>query len=302
VPNCTPDKPTLLTPANGAGDVSRTPTLTTIAYSDPQSCSTHWKTRWQISENQNFNGLTFNANTINNDLTSLQVSKLVLKPNTTYYWRVRYWGDTGNQSAWSDAFSLTTEDAIEDQDSNGIPDDQEVDGSVDLDNNGIPDRDENHIRSVNTAVGEAQMGVSRSTNVNDIEAVEAVDQAVIDDTENRPDGMPVGLLSFRLKVDNVGDTATVIVYLSKPLKSGTKWHSYEPIAGWQDYSEHVTISADRKSVTLELKDGGFGDADGIANGVIVDPSGPGTTSSGSGGSGGGGCFIDTAAYGFRRAK
>ncbi len=52
-------------------------------------------------------------------------------------------------------------------------------------------------------------------------------------------------------------------------------------------------------------DGGYGDADGIANGVIVNSSGPGKSKPGSsvglgssdGGGGGGGCFIATAAYG-----
>ena len=55
-----------------------------------------------------------------------------------------------------------------------------------------------------------------------------------------------------------------------------------------------------KSVTLELKDGDYGDADGIANRIIVDPSGPGTATApaqpnGSDG-GGGGCFIGVAAF------
>jgi hypothetical protein len=56
-----------------------------------------------------------------------------------------------------------------------------------------------------------------------------------------------------------------------------------------------------------LQDGGFGDADGVVNGMIVDPSGVGyvtvanttsptavVSSGGGGGGGGGGCFIGTA--------
>lgn len=75
------------------------------------------------------------------------------------------------------------------------------------------------------------------------------------------------------------------------------------INGWQDYSDHAILSVDRRSVTVELKDGGFVDGDGTENGIIIDPSGLGidsysspaaTTSSESGGSG---CFIATAAYG-----
>jgi len=63
---------------------------------------------------------------------------------------------------------------------------------------------------------------------------------------------------------------------------------------------HATFSGDRKSVVLELKDGEYGDADGGANGSIVDPSGPGIAmppaqpSSNEGA--GGGCFIGVAAF------
>ena len=47
-----------------------------------------------------------------------------------------------------------------------------------------------------------------------------------------------------------------------------------------------------------MKDGGKGDGDGVENGVIVDPSGPGGSSTDTiPSSGGGGCFIATAAYG-----
>jgi hypothetical protein len=59
---------------------------------------------------------------------------------------------------------------------------------------------------------------------------------------------------------------------------------------------------------LELQDGGYGDADGAVNGMIVDPSGvgyvtvantilpntAGSSSGGGGGGGGGGCFIGSA--------
>ncbi|MBT8366650.1 MAG: hypothetical protein KJP23_18315 [Deltaproteobacteria bacterium] len=37
------------------------------------------------------------------------------------------------------------------------------------------------------------------------------------------------------------------------------------------YSGYTEFSPNRKEVYLTLKDGGFGDADGIENGIIVDP-------------------------------
>jgi len=76
------------------------------------------------------------------------------------------------------------------------------------------------------------------------------------------------------------------------------WIKYDAVNGWQNYSHHAAISADRRWVTVEVKDGGYGDADGVANGIIVDPAGISTTSTvstagGGGGGGGGGCFLTT---------
>jgi len=77
-----------------------------------------------------------------------------------------------------------------------------------------------------------------------------------------------------------------------------------------DYSEHTTFNDDGRSITLEVKDGSYGDSDGLANRVIVDPGAlvqatalfetSDATGSGGydgGGSSGGGCFIATAAFG-----
>jgi hypothetical protein len=43
----------------------------------------------------------------------------------------------------------------------------------------------------------------------------------------------------------------------------------------RDASAYARVSTDRKSVTLTVRDGGTGDADGIANGIIVTASGAG---------------------------
>jgi hypothetical protein len=56
---------------------------------------------------------------------------------------------------------------------------------------------------------------------------------------------------------------------------------------------------------LEVKDGGYGDSDGLANGVIVDPGGIasfGDSSLSSFGSNVMGCFIATAAFGSKFEK
>jgi len=119
--------------------------------------------------------------------------------------------------------------------------------------------------------------------------------------------LPFGLIQSKIGVNNPGDTAHVNIYFSEPV--GKNWYKYDIINGWREYSKdypgNVVFSPDQKSVLLRLVDGGPGDSDGIANGIIVDPSGPGAyvfSTSGSVGvsdssGGGGGCFIATAAFG-----
>ena len=305
--NNLPDKPVLSTPDNEETGVSLTPQLRTDPFSDPDEGDTHTNTRWQISSESDFSD---NENYIADvegavHLTSLTVPEFILDKNTTYYCRVRFFDNNNGGSEWSNVHSFTTmnEGPFTDDDSNGIPDNQEVDDTVDLDEDGTSDLDENpdDYKSVNTTVGDGQIGIRKSTNVTSIELLEAIDPSIISDNDGRPEDMPLGLIRFKLNTTNIGDTAMIILYFSEEASDDAKWYRYDPVEGWEDYSAHTTFSADRKSVTLELKDGGFGDADGVANRVIVDPSGFGSVSTGGGGggssSGSNGCFITTAVFG-----
>ena len=122
------------------------------------------------------------------------------------------------------------------------------------------------------------MSSANSSNGTEIVAVKSVDPRSIEEDLNRPESMPFGLLDFTLRVANPGDETTVTVYLSQAVVENAKWYKYDQANGWQDYSAHASFSSDGSTVTIELKDGGYGDSDGIVNGIIVDPSGPGFTS------------------------
>ena len=88
--------------------------------------------------------------------------------------------------------------------------------------------------------------------------------------------MPFGLVNFKIAVAHPGDTVAVKLYFSEPAPLFSKWYKYDGVAGaWYDFSNYAKFSSDRRSLTLTLRDGGPGDADGIANGVIVDPAGIG---------------------------
>ena len=193
----------------------------------------------------------------------------------------------------------------------GVPADQHVDDSVDLNADSIPDNQQpDVILAVNTADGSGskQIGISPVGMDVVVESLEAVAASTIGEAANRPTDFPFDLVNYRLKVTSSDGTAQVTVYLSEPAPADAKWYKYDSIDGWIDYSAHATFSADRKSVTIALKDGDYGDQDRIVNGEIVDPGGVGVTASstpppsptpifGGGGGGGGGCFIDSAGSG-----
>jgi hypothetical protein len=322
--NFRPNKPDLYLPSDGEIDVSLTAELKTGDFSDPDTDDTHAKTEWQISKEIDFLSLLLDI-TSTSHLTSLIVPQSILDEGISYYWRVRFYDDNLAASAWSEPHVFTTLSTSNDTDANGIPDDQEVDSTVDLDGDGIPDLDQpDVIKSVETAVGNGMIGVSLkdSTNVSSIESLKSIDPDTIFDNTNKPEDFPLGIISFRLNVGSVGDTAEVSLHFLGVTEEAeenledflemARWYKYDSINGWQDYSDYATFDVGRKVVTLQLKDGSYGDADGTANGVIVDPSGLGigqtmpessptptlelTPTSADEGYGGG-CFIATAALG-----
>lgn len=127
-----------------------------------------------------------------------------------------------------------------------------------------------------------------------------LDPVTLPNDTHKPADMIYGLLDFQVKVAHPGDTATVTVLLPAPAPAGYKWFKYNALRGWYDYSDHAVFSADRTQITLTVTDGGIGDDDGVADGLIRDPSGlgAGDAPAASAASGSGhGCFIATAAYG-----
>jgi len=302
-----PEAPVILTPLDNE-TVSLSPELTTDEFYDPDTGDFHAESRWQIFRaSDNFCVLDI---TSPSSLTSLQIPKLILEEDLDYNWRVRFINNHKADSDWSDIGSFTTEITGHDFNSNGIQDHQEVDAFVDLDEDGTPDMDQDDIRCVNVQDSSAQIGVGLkgSETVQEISSIESENPNETDAeiaTDGKPISMPFGLLNFKLIVDQPGDEAVVTIYLSEPAPFGTVWYKYDSVNKiWQDYSEYIEFNDDRKSINLTLIDGGFGDADGIENSIIVDPLtlgappataaaiSPAASDGGSGSSSG--CFISTA--------
>ena len=123
-----------------------------------------------------------------------------------------------------------------------------------------------------------------------------VDPSTVAGTGTEPQSLTYGLIDFNVRVDSPGGSTQVVVSFPDAVPAGTGWAKFNRAANaWEDFSSSVVYSADRKSATLTLVDGGAGDDDGLANGVIRDPSGPGSFPS-AGGIGGsssdsGGCTV-----------
>jgi hypothetical protein len=144
----------------------------------------------------------------------------------------------------------------------------------------------------------------REDNGGSFTRLSVIDPSTMPDGSGKPDNLIYGLVEMEIRVSAPGSATTVTIFLPSPAPDGYGWYKYTDTAGWTDYNGNAAFNPTRDQVTLTLEDGGTGDDDGWVNGIIVDPSGLGTSSTSSGGItttagdwGGGGCFVATAAYG-----
>lgn len=83
---------------------------------------------------------------------------------------------------------------------------------------------------------------------------------------------PHGLFSFNVVDIAPGSVVTVSITLPSPTPKGTQFWQCRPDVGW--YQVPVGSDDGDNVITIGLTDGGAGDLDGIANGVIVVSGGP----------------------------
>jgi hypothetical protein len=250
----------------------------TAGYSDPDGDAMS-ASEWQISK-----GLSFDVSKIilekvldlntgilakESDLLLLSMSESIFLPNTSYSIRVRFKDSTGLWSPWSDVVVFTTVEANPyDADSNGVDDSYQASGTTDTNNNGVADNTEG-IKAFKDAEQGKTIGIVAGAGT--ISYITSLSTADI------PDGvltetMPYGLFSYRVDGLTPGSTVDVTFYFPDTVPPSAKWYKYDSADGTiTDYTDNVVI--DGSKVTLSITDGGLGDADGIANGIIIDPSG-----------------------------
>lgn len=162
---------------------------------------------------------------------------------------------------------------FQDTNRNGISDDQEVQDDVDLDQNNISDNGQGDLKTFKTPSGNMLIGVKGASRVKGITMALSLEADKMEDQESKPDGLNEEMVCFQVECEKPGDTVLVTLLFETPIPENAAWIKYNGDDGWYDYSSSTEISEDRKSVTLELTDGGWGDADQEVNGFIIDPIG-----------------------------
>jgi hypothetical protein len=214
--------------------------------------------------------VTIDRSRTNNYLVSFLVPDGALCSERLYYWRARVKdardGDP-KWSNWSEPFSFTT--AAKDQadvNGNGVADNVEPKYS-DLDNDGLNDNEQPLMRVYKSRKGQSLIGINAVEGVSQINCFTSIEPESIQD-EPRPK-LRYGMMVFNVTLDQIGGTARFDLYLPEKPRIESKWYKYDPINGWYEFP--VDIDGDKYYV--EITDGGYGDADGVVNGIIVDPIG-----------------------------
>jgi len=302
IENRPPDQPVIFYPEDNALDVLLEPELISGVFIDQDSADLHIKSQWRIIKKEN--DICVFDMTTDKRLTELIVPALIMEEDSVYFWSVRFFDNHGNVSEWAIPHSFRTSRLTQDVENPPTATEgselelgQETSGELDAVNTPVTDDDQtsvtenqetnlpensgtNRIIIVNAATGQGQIRINldECTHVRSIDRINTIDPDTISSTSNTPDKMTMGLILFKLSLEQPGVTALIPMHFSQQMPTDVKWIKYDSVVGWQDYSDHSTFTNNRMSVILEIKDGGFGDADGAENGIIVDPSGFGIAS------------------------
>jgi predicted RNA methylase len=298
-----PRKPVPVTPTNELLTDSLDPLLQASSFQSNEAGMLHSASEWEITPlpeplallnlMPSFFIRVNRATGVN--LTRVQVPWGVLNPESSrlYSWRVRYRDNSAlEETAWSEwsddaLFQIPAIDPVAEA--------QRLSSSQ-LES--LKEEVKNSLLQYGVAeiVGNNSIGIASS--VGEVVMVKSIDPDTLS-TQGKPLSLLFGLFSIRIEGIEPGESPIVSFYFPGDF-SQYGWYKYSDIEGWSLYPSARTYNKTTgyTKIDISLTDGGRGDQDGVVNGVIVDPSGPGAIPSGDGGGGGGGgCFIATAAFG-----
>ena len=128
------------------------------------------------------------------------------------------------------------------------------------------------ITSVNTSTGTGTAYFVPGAG--SIEDLIGLDESALPE-ENPTVDFPHGLFSFNITGLNQGQTVNITITFPQDIPATAQYWKYHAPEGW--YQIPMDSNDGDNIITITLQDGGIGDDDGVANGVIVDQGGPGIT-------------------------
>lgn len=250
--NQPPEKPVLVVDTEGR--------LTVGEFSDADN-DTLDAVVWEV---QDGTGILFR---LQSDSTVLTLPELFLIPAETYYVTARFVDDKESASEWSEPMAFIAEATYGDENGDGIPDAQEVSDASGI----FPElsQDSSCFVYFHSDEGtEIMLGIEKGKNVDDIVAMKTVDPVVFQNPTENPGRMPSGMINFKMII-KPGAVAGVNVHLPVSVPEGTRWYSYDEITNTFLNYDYAVFSENGRMISLEFQDGGFGDRDGVENGIIV---------------------------------
>ncbi len=151
-------------------------------------------------------------------------------------------------------------------------------GVADTDGDGVADIEDSSpndasIASLASATGTGSIAVDVSNNagatLSQIRVLDDDDSSLAQSGKPTDQQFPDGLVSFRINGIAPGGTATVNLSFPTAFPDGAKYYKVNE-TGFYEFPGAVING---NTVTLTITDGGLGDNDDMANGVIVDPGG-----------------------------
>ncbi len=310
--NQPPETPTILSPEQAETVVYYKLKIRASAFSDPDQGDQHDRTHWRIID-EDQQRVVMDITLDGWGLTGIWVPRMILDPGKTYACMVRYFDDHGLASDWSPEVQFTAQSGWRPWRPYYRRSTTESGLVLDLNSDQIDDSLQSDIiASLETYDGERSIGIGIDNNSTAIQilGVDAFDPSDLE--ESAPcdiEELPYGMLGYKIEVSEPGQTATVELLYSEPVVSGMQWYRYNSLAGWQVDTQNMDMNADGNGVLRQITDGGEKDADGVANGIIVEIVSPRSVStsnidndSGLGGDdaatpgGSSGCFLQTLMF------
>lgn len=257
--NTVPSAPTPGSPADNATGVAPNGEVTISGYSDANG-DTHKCTHWQVADSTSiFDNMHMRVNVVIPAETAglrFKFPRGLLRSAQKHYWRARFCDARGGWSAWATTRNFTTATetlaitptAAKTLDSNPFSRDTRPIGFK-LKNGG----DEKF-----TTLG----GVKFEEEVSDTGR-----------NQKPSTSFKFGLIAFTCEGVTIGGTITISLNMPESVPTTAKYFIFDAANGWLDMTASLTSHDGDSEVFLTLTDGGTGDLDGVANGVVVDPGG-----------------------------